>query len=63
MQFFIFDEKMSLKSPKIKIFKKNIFFALSNPQWAYMPKITFVGRMGWPVANKKDKEGKNEKCP
>ena len=44
--------------------KKNIFFfALSKPLWAHMPKMSFVGRMGCPVANTKIKKEKTKNSP
>ena len=31
-----------------------------KPHWASMPKISFVGRMGWPVENTKIKKEKTK---
>ena len=55
--------KVTLKSSKIKIFNKTCFFALSMPHWAHMPKIRFVGRMEWPVANTEIKKEKTKNAP
>ena len=45
----------------MKVFTKQVCFAyVYKPQWAYMPKIRLIGRMGWAVANFNDKEEEEE---
>ena len=53
------NEKRSLNRQKLK-FSKKFFFVLFMSHWANMPKIRFVGRMEWPVANTKTKKEKTK---